>query len=95
MHNVESRNNAGAMGLPPRNYSRKNAAGKVATQGTTAPPGTWTLGDRLIDASNDITTTLNAWANDVAGEDRSGAGAGVEACAMADASTPWCHSPST
>lgn len=37
----------------------------------------------LIDASNDITTTLNAWANHVAGEDRPGAG--LPAGAMADA----------
>lgn len=37
----------------------------------------------LIDASNDITTTLNMWANHVAGEDRPGAG--LPAGAMADA----------
>ncbi len=37
----------------------------------------------LIDASNDITTTLNMWANHVAGEDRPGAG--LAAGAMADA----------
>ncbi len=36
----------------------------------------------LIDASNDITTTLNMWANHVAGEDRPGAG--LWAGAMAD-----------
>ncbi|MBE7952878.1 hypothetical protein ILP86_00940 [Microbacterium sp. R1] len=37
----------------------------------------------LIDASNDITTTLNMWANHAAGEDR--LGAGLPAGAMADA----------
>lgn len=37
----------------------------------------------LIDASNDITTTLNMWANHAAGEDRPGAG--LPAGAMADA----------
>ncbi|NJI61165.1 helix-turn-helix domain-containing protein [Microbacterium oxydans] len=37
----------------------------------------------LIDASNDITTTLNMWANHVAGEDRPGAG--LPAGATADA----------
>ncbi|MFC7942684.1 hypothetical protein ACFUPZ_05425 [Microbacterium oxydans] len=37
----------------------------------------------LIDASNDITTTLNMWANHAAGEDRPGAG--LSAGAMADA----------
>lgn len=37
----------------------------------------------LIDASNDITTTLNMWANHVAGEDRPGAG--LPAGALADA----------
>ncbi|WP_336502143.1 helix-turn-helix domain-containing protein [Microbacterium paraoxydans] len=37
----------------------------------------------LIDASNDITTTLNMWANHVAGEDRPGAG--LAAGVMADA----------
>jgi hypothetical protein len=37
----------------------------------------------LIDASNDITVTLNMWANHVAGEDRPGAG--LAAGAMADA----------
>lgn len=36
----------------------------------------------LIDASNDITMTLNMWANHVAGEDRPGAG--LSAGAMAD-----------
>lgn len=37
----------------------------------------------LIDASNDITTTVNMWANHVAGEDRPGAG--LPAGIMADA----------
>lgn len=37
----------------------------------------------LIDASNDITTTMNMWANHVAGEDRPGAGLGAGATADA------------
>lgn len=45
--NVQSINNVGAMGLPARHYSRKNAAGAVTTHGAAAPTtGTWVRGDR-------------------------------------------------
>lgn len=47
INNVQSISNAGSMSLPPRHYSRKNAAGKVTTHGTVAPTtGTWAVGDR-------------------------------------------------
>lgn len=45
--NVQSINNVGAMALPARHYSRKNAAGAVTTHGAAAPTtGTWARGDR-------------------------------------------------
>jgi len=47
INNVQSISNSGSMALPGRHYSRKNAAGKVTTQGTAAPTtGTWGVGDR-------------------------------------------------
>lgn len=61
VNNVQSVSNAGAMGLPPRHYSRKNAAGKVTTYGTAAPTaGTWAVGDRCENSAPAVGSP-NGW----------------------------------